>query len=435
MTPNAACHFVPPYLLEKIASGHADQAVCDCSRDTLRTDARIREQRTVALPALPADEGPFAVHTAAGGTDLPGTPVRTYGDPETGDPAADEAYAGVEASLALFKEVYGRDSFDGRGAEVLATVHYGKDYDNAFWDGRQLVFGDGDGKVFGRFTKPVDVLGHELTHAVTQFTAGLTYQGQSGALNESVSDVFASCLKQRLLGQSVDAADWLIGAGIFAPGVSGKALRSMAEPGTAYDDPVLGRDPQVGSMSDYVDSADDNGGVHLNSGIPNRAFYLAATGIGGNSWEGAGKVWYAALTSGIGSSTDFAGFAAATVTAAAEQGEAAVAAVRSAWERVGVDIGAANGSGVTPAGARVAVTRSGGFAGARSTGEVLLGDDDPREPEVASLVDRIDLAGLIPTQPQPDRFVYTFHVQGREVVLNEQDLTPDLARLADVLLR
>ena len=124
----------------------------------------------------------------------------------------------MEASLALFEEVYGRSSFDGMGAAVLATVHYEQDYDNAFWDGTQLVFGDGDGTVFERFTKPVDVLGHELTHAVTQYTANLTYQGQSGALNESVSDVFGSCLKQRLLGQSAADADWLIGEGIFRPG-------------------------------------------------------------------------------------------------------------------------------------------------------------------------------------------------------------------------
>ena len=117
----------------------------------------------------------------------------------------------------MFSEEFGRSSYDGQGAPVVATVHYEKDYDNAFWDGSQLVFGDGDGEVFDRFTKPVDVLAHELTHAVIQHTANLTYEGQSGALNESVADVFGSCLKQRLLGQTVDAADWLIGAGIFLP--------------------------------------------------------------------------------------------------------------------------------------------------------------------------------------------------------------------------
>ena len=177
------------------------------------------------------------------------------------------------------------------GATVVATVHYEKNYDNAFWDGTQLVFGDGDGKVFDRFTKPIDVLGHELSHAVTQHTANLTYQGQSGALNESLSDVFGACIKQRHLGQAAEDADWLVGAGIFLPGINGKALRSMAEPGTAYDDPLIGKDPQVGSMADYVDTTDDNGGVHINSGIPNRAFVIAARAIGGRDleWRPAGS--------------------------------------------------------------------------------------------------------------------------------------------------
>ena len=202
--------------------------------------------------------------------------VRSAGSAASGDVAVDEAATGITGALALFAEVYGRASYDGAGAPVSLTVHYGQDYDNAFWDGTQLVFGDGDGQVFGRFTQPVDVLGHELTHAVTEHTAGLVYSDQPGALNESVSDVFAACLKQRLLGQTPADADWLIGAGIFVPGIQARALRDMAAPGTAYDDPALGRDPQVGHLDDYVSTSDDNGGVHLNSGIPNRAFQLAA---------------------------------------------------------------------------------------------------------------------------------------------------------------
>jgi hypothetical protein len=290
--------------------------------------------------------------------------------------------------------------------------------------------------VFDRFTKPVDVLGHELSHAVTQYTANLTYQGQSGALNESVSDVFGSCLKQRLLGQSADEADWLIGAGIFLPSVQGKALRSMSAPGTAYDDPSLGKDPQVATMSDYVDTSDDNGGVHTNSGIPNKAFHLAATGIGGHSWDGAGKIWYAALTSGIGADTDFAGFAAATVAAAQDVSTVAADAVRAAWEGVGVTTTTATGGGsaAPPAASVVAVTRSGGFAGVRRTGEVTLGTD-PRSAEVESLLGRIDFRDVTAHQPQPDRFVYTFQVEGREVVVGEHELTPELHRLATLLLR
>jgi Zn-dependent metalloprotease len=180
-----------------------------------------------------------------------------------------------------------------------------------------MVFGDGDGTVFNRFTIAVDVIGHELTHGVTQFTAGLDYQGQSGALNESVSDVFGSLVKQRSLGQSAGQADWLIGAGLFTPEVHGVALRSMKAPGTAYDDPQLGKDPQPATMSGYVETSDDNGGVHTNSGIPNHAFYLAATAIGGNAWEGAGQVWDDVLTGGsLPHDVDFATFAEATMAAA-----------------------------------------------------------------------------------------------------------------------
>ena len=440
------CTFVPDYLLQRVAAMHRDDHISGGCHQTLALDAQLRSRRASAAPSVvpvPPLEvaGPFAVHTADNGTTLPGRLARPAGSGPVGDPAVDEAYTGVEASLALFREAFGRSSYDGKGAPVVATVHYGRDYDNAFWDGRQLVFGDGDGKVFERFTKPVDVLGHELAHAVTEHTAGLEYAGQSGALNESMSDVFACCLKQRLLGQGVDDADWLIGEGIFRPGINGKALRSMAAPGTAYDDPVLGKDPQVGSMDAYVTTSQDNGGVHLNSGIPNRAFYLAATGIGGASWEAPGRIWYAALTSGIGPRTDFAGFAAATVAAAEAVSPAALAAVRSAWAAVGVSVAPGSGPGSgdgsappAPAGEKVAVTRSGGFAGVRQQAEIRLGDD-PRTPEVERLLLRIDLRSAASgSRPQPDRFVYEFVVRGEQATVYEPDLTPELERLAHLLL-
>jgi thermolysin metallopeptidase-like protein/emfourin len=431
------CTFVPPYLLERVAATHRDDAVSECCRTTLDLDRELRSRRSALEPAPPTVPmaPPFSVHSAGNGTTLPGELVRPAGAPPVGDAAVDEAYFGVEAALTLLREAFGRASYDDHGAQVVATVHYGSGYDNAFWDGRQLVFGDGDRKVFDRFTKPVDVLGHELAHAVTEHTAGLEYAGQSGALNESMSDVFASCLKQQLRNQTVDEADWLIGEGLFMPTVRGRALRSMAEPGTAYDDPVLGRDPQVGSMADYVKTTQDNGGVHLNSGIPNRAFHLAATGIGGRSWEGAGQIWYAALTSGIGPRTDFAGFAAATVSAAAKVSVTARDVVLAAWEAVGVARGRHEGEPwvVPTVGERVMVTRSGGFAGLRQAGEVLLGDD-PRTPEVERLLTRVDLARVYASRPQPDRYVYTFVVAGQEVVLGEQDLTPELEELARLVL-
>jgi Zn-dependent metalloprotease len=391
----------------------------------------------VTAPGAAATVPDWTVHTAGNTTTLPGTPVRGSGDPASGDEAVDEAADGIDGALRLFAEVFDRSSYDGAGAEVSLTVHYGRDYDNAFWDGRQLVFGDGDGEIFDRFTKPVDVLGHELTHAVTEHTAGLHYRDQPGALNESVSDVFGSCLKQWLLGQTVDQADWLVGAGLFLPGVAARGLRDMANPGTAYDDPLLGKDPQGASMDDYVETTDDNGGVHLNSGIPNRAFHIAATSIGGRSWEGAAAIWYAALTGGqVGPDTDFAGFAAATIAAAGDHADV----VREAWQTVGVTPvdGSTSTSSPTPTpGADetlVAVRRTGGFAGRTTEGSVDLASHDARVPELRTLVDRIDLASVPGGDPHPDMFVYAFNLCGRRAQVPEQYLTPDLSRVAVIVL-
>jgi hypothetical protein len=426
-----AC-FVPPYLLRQIALSRPEDA--EWVEQMLAHDDGVRLHRTAMQPVA-VDGADWLVHNAHNGSALPGQLVRSPGDEPTGDVAVDEAADGVAASLQMYAEVYGRDSYDDAGATVLATVHYQRNYDNAFWNGRQLVFGDGDGRTFDRFTKPVDVLGHEFTHAVTEHTAGLVYEGQSGALNESVSDVFASCLKQRLLGQDAVAGDWLIGAGLFLPGVQARALRDMAHPGTAYDDPVLGKDPQPGHMDDYIDTTDDHGGVHLNSGIPNRAFQLAATAIGGSSAEGAGKIWYAALTGGLSSRADFADFAAATVAAAGEYADA----VQEAWDNVGVTSGASTaGPGQPPPTTaderRVRVRRSGGFAGLVADGEVDLDADPQRGPELAELVERINLREVAGGDPKPDMYVYAFDLCGDRATVPEQHLTSDLRRVAELVL-
>jgi hypothetical protein len=427
--------FVPPYLLRRIAA--ADPTAAEPCAHTLEIDAALRAQRppTATAAAIPAAEAAWTVHSADGSEVLPGRRVRAAGEPASGDAAVDEAATGIEASLDL-AAAYGRASYDGNGATVVATVHYGQRYANAFWDGNQLVFGDGDGRIFDRFTKPVDVLGHEFAHGVTQHTAGLLYQEQPGALNESVSDVFAACMKQRLLGQQAGEADWLIGAELFLPGVSARALRDMAAPGSAYDDPVLGKDPQVGHLDDYVVTDDDNGGVHLNSGIPNRAFHLAATAIGGTSWEGAGRIWWAALTGGeVGQDTDFATFAAATVAAAGEH----AAAVEEAWAEVGVTHGGGPTTGPEQAPEETAeavlVRRSGGFVGRTVAARRDLRPGDSVADEARRLVDRIDFAAARSGPPMPDMYVYTFEVPGRPPIsVPQQHLTDDLRRLADLVL-
>ena len=345
---------LPPYILSRIAEHGPPELRASAMRGLL-VDPTIRMVRaTTAGPVLgalarlraaagivPAPTPLRTIRDARGEPQAPGaTIVRREGDAPTGDPAADEAYDGLGATFALFQEAYGRNSIDDAGLPLDATVHYDRDYDNAFWDGTQMVFGDGDGQLFNRFTIALDVIGHELTHGVTEKEAGLAYYGQSGALNESISDVFGSLVKQHLLGQSAADADWLIGAGLLTEAVQGAALRSMKAPGTAYDDPVLGKDPQPADMAGFVRTNQDNGGVHINSGIPNRAFYLAATAIGGHAWERAGQIWYDALLDpATRANTDFAGFAQITRDVAARRygaDGAEAKAVADAWATVGV---------------------------------------------------------------------------------------------------
>lgn len=337
---------IPPYMLDRLAR-HASPRVRQRALATLHIDRQERSLRPTRATLLAQRQAPGAalhppgqvqraVYSAAHGTALPGQLVRTEGQPPSGDLAADEAYAHLGATYELFWKVYRRHSIDNAGLPLVGTVHYGEDYDNAFWNGTQMVFGDGDGEIFNRFTVAVDIVGHELTHGVIDHEAALQYQGQSGALNESLSDVFGVLAKQYQAGQLVDEADWLVGAGLFRQAVNAKALRSMAHPGSAYDDPALGKDPQPAHMRDYVHTSDDNGGVHINSGIPNRAFYLAATALGGPAWERAGRVWYDVLRDKrLGAQADFATFARLTVNAAS--GDAATRrAVSDAWRQVGV---------------------------------------------------------------------------------------------------
>jgi Zn-dependent metalloprotease len=289
----------------------------------------------------------ITIYDAHNGQRLPGTPAQSAPTQVSADPEVNEAYSYMGDAYDFYWQVFARDSLDGAGLALNGSVHFENSYDNAYWDGQRMVYGDGDGQQFGRFTQCIDVIGHELTHGVTQYESGLAYWAQTGALNESISDVFGSLVKQYFHKQTVDQADWLIGTDIaqgtslFLPSVHGTAIRSMSAPGTAYDDPVLGKDPQPGTMSGYVHTLQDNAGVHINSGIPNHAFYLAATNLGGYAWETAGAIWYAACTSPLLSSTArFVTFARLTLVAAQQlfggPGAPEVEVVREAWVNVGI---------------------------------------------------------------------------------------------------
>ncbi|MFN2120396.1 MAG: M4 family metallopeptidase [Anaerolineales bacterium] len=353
--PNPVLCILPPHVLKNLYSNGSDVQK-QIALASIVGSARLRGRRASA-PHVAAMRGAAEsggkrrrVFTADNTSTLPGRLLRAEGQPASTDAAANEAYDGAGLTYDLYWDVYGRDSLDGLGMLLDSSVHYRTQYDNAFWDGQQMVYGDGDGQLFNRFTLAVDVIGHELTHGVTQYTCNLQYSDQSGALNESLSDIFGSLVKQRHRGQTVSEADWLIGEGLFTSRVKGSALRSMKEPGTAYDDPVLGRDPQPAHMRDYVHTTDDDGGIHINSGIPNHAFFLAATAMGGFAWDKAGKIWYAASRDKFSADTDFSTAAQITYQTAAElfgDGGDEQKAVAFGWESVGIPVTTVEGSGAT----------------------------------------------------------------------------------------
>eukprot|EP00727_Mastigamoeba_balamuthi_P010414 m51a1_g5996 putative peptidase m4 (797) ;mRNA; f:293924-296988 len=359
------CSIIPPYVLEGMASSTAlsaeTRAAAQQSLATTQAlmSARISAQTGIAAFAArraamsapgPAPTGSMAprrtVYDAVNTNTLPGVPAQM--EPVPSDRAVAMCLDGLGDTFDLYHKVFQRNSIDDCGMNLDGTVHYGNKYNNAFWNGNQMVFGDGDGEVFMNFTQSLDVIGHELAHGVTSYTAALVYSGQSGALNESVSDVFGSLVKQFKLKQMPNEADWLIGKDLMAPGFHGLALRSLKAPGTAYDDPRIGgKDPQPDHMDKYLDTPKDNGGVHTNSGIPNHAFYLLATALPCPAWEAPGKIWYAALCDKeMKRNASFKEFAESTVRQAKAlfpKGLEAdghtvdvVGAVLSAWHKVGL---------------------------------------------------------------------------------------------------
>jgi Zn-dependent metalloprotease len=343
-----SCIAPPDVLRDVIRNG--TKAERDAAADTMAVDQTFRTLRAAFAATAAANTEAMLPMGGAGGKPhrtiydqghssamALGTVARTEGAKKVKDPAVNEAYDGFGATYKFYWEVLGRNSIDNAGMPILGLVHFATNYDNAFWDGQgHMYFGDGDGQLFNRLTGSFDVIGHELTHGVTQYEANLVYQGQSGALNESLSDAFGSLVKQYAKKQTADQADWLIGNDIVGPTLS-PALRSMKAPGTANK-----YDKQPADMDHYVDTASDNGGVHTNSGIPNRAFYVVAAALGGHAWERAGHIWYDAVRDNqIKPTSGFKAFARATVRQAQVrfgQTGAEVDAVRAGWDDVKVKL-------------------------------------------------------------------------------------------------
>ena len=340
------CHIMPPDLLKQLI-GEASGEHKDDLLKTLLVDTRMRERRSIIgsmLSMFPAaSQKQLCIFDAHNTRDVrTSTSARCIGDPVSSDSSVCEAYDGLDATYDLYDDVFKRKSIDDNNMPLNGYVHWGLRYMNAFWDGGKMCFGDGSPAAgIKSFTASIDVMGHELTHGVTQVEAGLEYwcdkDHQPGAVNESISDVFGSLVKQHKLNQTADEADWLIGKIFTDPKI---ALRSMKAPGTARPN-----DPQPAHMRDYVnlpnDEDNDNGGVHINSGIPNKAFYITSIEIGGSACEKAGRIWYKTLNSGLHTNCSFQEFADHTFTSAASlygNGSSEQNAVRKGWQEVGIKV-------------------------------------------------------------------------------------------------
>ena len=263
---------------------------------------------------------------------LPGTPIA---NPTTSaDPTVSRTFDTTKKVADFYQTVFNRNSIDDAGMTMASSVHYDLRYNNALWNGFQMIYGDGDGQIFLDFTLGNDVVAHELTHGVTQHSLQLVYADEAGGLNESISDVFGSMFRQWTANQTVDKADWLIGADIMGPQATAKGfncLRDMSAPAAKH---CLA--PQITAYKDYKKGMDP----HLSSGVANLAFCSAAKAIGGKSWEKIGKVWYKAVTGFTPAPnmtmTDFAMRTRQSATALFPADKVLAKAIGDGWKRVGL---------------------------------------------------------------------------------------------------
>ena len=347
MTPRAPLHCIlPPYILERLAES-ADVRVRRLAVEAIAASAAARATRVTlaALPGMAAIPSPAGrkhrlVYDVRHGdfADLPGRLVRIEGQPAVKDRAVNEAYNHSGHTHDFYRRVFDRDSLDDRGMALVSSVHLGRRLNNAFWTGDQMAYGDGDGLLFRGFTRALDVVAHELTHGVVTHTSNLEYRNEPGALNEHFADVMGILVRQWRRRQTARQADWRIGVAIMGPGVRARCLRTFTADKAYENDPVLGTDPQPKHLRDKYRGPADSGGVHINSGIPNHAFYLAAVTIGGRAWERAGRIWYRTLRA-LSPRSGFSDAATTSIRIAAAEfgkGSREERAVRSAWKDVGL---------------------------------------------------------------------------------------------------
>lgn len=289
MCSSKHCQIIPPHILEELA--RRGSTAC---KKTLNDIPRILAKRNnslnnLLLRTLREDQGERLVYDSRGEYAQRLALARREGENPIADDTVNSAYDASGYVRDYFRDTFGLNSIDDKGLALISNVHYGKNYNNAYWDGDEMTYGDGDGKEFKNFASAIDVVAHELMHGITQFLSNLEYRAQAGALNEHFSDVFGTVVKQKYLKQDLSEADWLIGDTIVTPAFPGKAIRSLKAPGTAND-----FDLQPAHMDQFYTGSADNYGVHINSGIPNKAFYLCCQELG---LDPAALLWFNCLRS------------------------------------------------------------------------------------------------------------------------------------------
>ena len=339
--------FIPPYIVDRLAES-PNPKIRRLAKGTIEVAAEARAIRSTlssmagmaAVPSPASRKHRLVYDMNNRYFPLPGNLVREERKKRVKDPAVNEAYDNAGRVYDFFKKVFDRNSIDGNGMSLISSIHIGEKVDNAFWNGEQMTYGDGDGEIFVRFTKSLDVSGHEFTHGVIMYESNLVYQDEPGALNEHFADVMGTLVTQWRRKQTVKDADWLIGDEILGPGVKAKSLRTMKGEKAYENDPILGTDPQPKHMKDKFTDWQDNGGVHINSGIPNHAFHLAAYEVGGYAWEKVGMIWYKTIKK-LNRFSNFKEAAETTYQVAGSDhgnGSREQMAVKSAWKGVGIDV-------------------------------------------------------------------------------------------------
>ena len=338
------CQFIPDDLLERLACDPAlSKEICANASYSAQLSQRLRDIRvqTKKLAGFVLEhhnlgqltENPeVTVFDCKRTQSLPGLQIKN--PVESKDETVKRTYTETDYMATFLREMFKRNSIDDAGMTLMSSVHYGRKYNNAMWNGLQMIYGDGDGSLFVDFTTGTDVIGHELAHGITQYTLQLDYDDEPGGLNESLSDCFGSMFRQWRLKQDSVNADWLIGKEVVGPVTRERGytcLRDMSDPGGEHC-----LSPQPAHYKDLKPGQDP----HYTSGPPNLAFCTASRQMGGNSWETIGKIWYHVMTTaGLVPRLGMKDFAEKTRQAAIDlfgKDSPALAAVDAGWKKVGL---------------------------------------------------------------------------------------------------